>query len=716
MNNSPIRMSNGPRTPSSSTMTRSLSPTKPCAVVRPFKIYSLHDPKAKSRWQEKWKQQSGCIRNPSASKFYADAVLLSSDGIPFYVHRFILSNSCDYFDAAFDKLGGDTCQGLRPNADQLMEIEESFGDRIKSTPSKSGPTHLMQRRSASSKNTFSAERRTLCHDRATTSHDGQKADDCGVSMPTINFDDIQSDVLEIVINYCYADVIDGLTVENMERVLSAFDRFNLGPGLERCHEFLVKNVNISNCLSIFRLGHKYWSRAVIEAARCVILYEARSLSDHVLTTMTFEELYNLLSDDRLNVSREEQTYSFIQKWIEANQEDRTKYFPMLMSTVRFGNAALKFIENELLTRNPWIAQFPELATYLKSANEVLQDIQADPVPSKFDVVKFPFLRPRIPRDIIFTFGGWSGASATSVIETYDSRVNKWYKFDTIDTQSRAYHGMVNFNGLIYIIGGFDGSRHFSSVVAFNPVTKEWFEKANMTRARCYVSTVTLGGYIYACGGFDGQTRTDTCERYDPERNQWSSITSMNHNRSDASASVLNGKIYIAGGFDGTEVLSSCEVFDPLHKSWTLVDMMNSPRSGVQMVTYEDCLYVFGGNDGQERQTSAEKYEPGRSGWQPIPEMKTPRSNFSAVVLEGLIYIVGGFNGQTTINEVECYDPKKNTWHDMWSMVLHRSALSACVMSRLPNGKEYTWLRRELQVKSTPVRKSISRRRSNPILS
>lgn len=124
--------------------------------------------------------------------------------------------------------------------------------------------------------------------------------------------------------------------------------------------------------------------------------------------------------------------------------------------------------------------------------------------------------------------------------------------------------------------------------------------------------------------------------------------------------------------------------------------MFTPRSGVQALSLDDKLYVFGGNDGLRRQTSAEVYDPQTYNWSILPSMRVPRSNFACVAVEGVIFIIGGFNGQTTISDVECYYPNKKLWYDMWPMTMTRSALTACVVSRLPNGKEYTWLRRELK--------------------
>lgn len=36
-------------------------------------------------------------------------------------------------------------------------------------------------------------------------------------------------------------------------------------------------------------------------------------------------------------------------------------------------------------------------------------------------------RPRIPHEVLFAVGGWSGGSPTSCIETYDTRADRWVK-------------------------------------------------------------------------------------------------------------------------------------------------------------------------------------------------------------------------------------------------------------------------------------------------
>ena len=44
----------------------------------------------------------------------------------------------------------------------------------------------------------------------------------------------------------------------------------------------------------------------------------------------------------------------------------------------------------------------------------------------------PIARPRVPHEIMFVVGGWSGGSPTNVIETYDTRADRWITVEYAD--------------------------------------------------------------------------------------------------------------------------------------------------------------------------------------------------------------------------------------------------------------------------------------------
>jgi kelch-like protein 10 len=44
----------------------------------------------------------------------------------------------------------------------------------------------------------------------------------------------------------------------------------------------------------------------------------------------------------------------------------------------------------------------------------------------------PLAKPRVPHEILFVIGGWSGGSPTNMVETYDTRADRWIICDVID--------------------------------------------------------------------------------------------------------------------------------------------------------------------------------------------------------------------------------------------------------------------------------------------
>jgi hypothetical protein len=56
------------------------------------------------------------------------------------------------------------------------------------------------------------------------------------------------------------------------------------------------------------------------------------------------------------------------------------------------------------------------------------------------------------------------------------------------------------NGIIYVIGGINGERAFSTVEAYDPATDTWTGKTSMPEVRGMFATSVVGGKIYAIGG------------------------------------------------------------------------------------------------------------------------------------------------------------------------------------------------------------------------
>ncbi|KZC09505.1 Kelch-like protein 10 [Dufourea novaeangliae] len=506
----------------------------------------------------------------------------------------------------------------------------------------------------------------------------------------VAIDSVPGKIFSLILDYAYTGTCN-VNADNVEQLLPLADQFEVLGVVQLCCQFLLQELRPENCLGVFKFARHYFCRDLEERGRKYIRHHFKRIlqESQEFKEVTGEELEAILRDDELNVKNEEIVFEAVKAWVEHNPEERRPCLPRLLRCVRYGLMSYHFFTNNILAWKT-VEEDQHCQHVLGPANAYLSEQETKHSGGEIDL-KNPFARPRIPYEILFAIGGWSAGSPTNFVETYDTRADRWFLSVSMDATPRAYHGLCALNNQIYMIGGFDGNQHFNTVRCFDPVTKEWRERACMYHARCYVSVCTHGGKIYALGGYNGRTRMNSGERYEPQKNQWEMIPPMHRQRSDASAAALQDKIYIVGGFNGREVLNSAEVFDVRTNQWSYIHSMINPRSGVSLVAFRDSLYALGGFDGFTRLCSGERYNPNHSeDWHTVPEMLSPRSNFATVILDDMIFVVGGFNGSTTIAYAECYDADSNEWYDASPMNLNRSALSACVIAGLTNAREYSY--------------------------
>ncbi|KAJ8982881.1 hypothetical protein NQ317_004311 [Molorchus minor] len=499
---------------------------------------------------------------------------------------------------------------------------------------------------------------------------------------------VSSEMLQKLLVYIYLRKLD-INDDNVYSLLITADYLSILGVLNLCCEYLEKTLSPKTCIGVLLFSRNHFCQDLATSTWKYIMRnftEIAVVNDELLT-LSMPELQEIINADDLNVKSEEIVWETILRWIDYDTKSRKKHIVSLMKCIRLGLLDTQFFL-ERVKEHPYVSSCEESRPMIIETLKFLYDLEMI-THRDGEVVTPEIARPRVPHEILFAIGGWSGGSPTNFIETYDTRADRWVKVEEVDpTGPRAYHGTAVVGYRIYVIGGFDGMDYFNSCRGFDAVEKMWKEIAPMHARRCYVSTAVLDDIIYAMGGYDGHHRQNTAEKYDYRTNQWTLIAPMNMQRSDASACTLNGKIYITGGFNGQECMHSAELYDPELNQWSLISPMRSRRSGVSCIAYHDQVYVIGGFNGISRMCSGEKFNPATNSWTPIPDMYNPRSNFAIEVIDDMIFAIGGFNGVTTIYHVECYDEKTNEWYEATDMNIYRSALSACVIDGLPNVQDY----------------------------
>ncbi|KAK7110160.1 kelch-like protein 10 isoform X2 [Littorina saxatilis] len=499
---------------------------------------------------------------------------------------------------------------------------------------------------------------------------------------------VSPQIMVLIIDFAYTRA-SKVTAENVEQLLPAADQFHVIGLIKSCCDFLSRELSADNCIGIHRFAQTFFCHGLEKVAQRFLLQNFQTVYNvsNEYLQLDVEEVCDVLESDQLNVRNEELVFDAVCRWVDFDPERRRGHMARLLKTIRLGLLTTQFFV-EKVKSHPYVRESDTAKPIVIETLKFLYDLDMD---DKKEVdMNNPIARPRVPYEILFVMGGWSGGSPTNMMETYDTRADRWVVCDNPDSGPRAYHGTVAVGHKIYIVGGFDGVEYFNNCRVFDPIVRLWSEAAPMHAKRCYVSVSLVNDSIYAMGGFDGHVRQNSVERYSPNTNQWSLVQPMNHQRSDASATTLEGKIYICGGFNGQECLSSAEMYDPDTRQWTLLNPMRNRRSGIGVIAYHGCIYALGGFNGITRMNTGERYCPQTRQWTPIPEMYSPRSNFATEIIDDMLFAIGGFNGVTTIFNVECYDINADEWYDATDMSLYRSALSACVVRGLPNVHDYIY--------------------------
>ncbi|XP_064496805.1 kelch-like protein 10 [Pseudopipra pipra] len=287
-----------------------------------------------------------------------------------------------------------------------------------------------------------------------------------------------------------------------------------------CCEFLRSRLCFENCIGICRFTDYYYCPDLRAAACAYILHhfeEVSQVSEEFLA-LSAEELAHIIEKDELNVRREEAMLEAVLRWIAHDPQNRRQYIACLLDKVRLALLPSDYFMNNVKAHE-YVKDNAGCKDLISALSEIY-DLNSDGQSSSANTN--PLSRPRLPYAILFAIGGWSGGSATSAIETYDGRTDKWLNTPWEQESPVAFHGSVYLKGYIYVIGGFDGTDYLDIIKRFDPLQKTWQQVAPMHLRRCYISVTVVDNFIYAMGGFDGSIELNTAERYDPDTNQgWS---------------------------------------------------------------------------------------------------------------------------------------------------------------------------------------------------
>eukprot|EP00112_Aurelia_sp_Birch-Aquarium-sp1_P005308 Seg160.4 transcript_id=Seg160.4/GoldUCD/mRNA.D3Y31 product="Kelch-like protein 3" protein_id=Seg160.4/GoldUCD/D3Y31 len=477
----------------------------------------------------------------------------------------------------------------------------------------------------------------------------------------VTLKEVDPDALELLIEYCYTAEVP-INEENVQTLLPAAGLLQLNDVINACCEFLKSQLHPTNCLGIRLFADMHSCRDLMQAAHSYIeQHFTEVMSCEEFLQLSAESIIEFIASDRLSVPSEDKVFEAVIAWVNYDVANRDSSLPKLIEYVRLPLLPRDYLIERVETE-------PLIKRSFACKDFLIEALKYHLVPRfQRSYIQSPRTRSRAPfgfPKVLYVVGGQAPKAIRSV-ECYDFQFEKWY--NSADMHSRRCRaGVAVLNGLIYCVGGFNGSLRVRTVDCYDPRKDEWRPIASMEARRSTLGAAVLNGLLYAVGGFDGTAGLNSCEAYDPRSNEWRQVPAMSVRRSSVGVGVLRGMLYAVGGYDGAsrQCLNSVERYDPTRNEWTMVADMTVKRSGAGVGVLGGLLYAVGGHDGPHVRKSVEYYNIENNTWTSVADMSMARRNAGVTTIDGVIYVVGGDDGTNNLATVEIYNPRNDEWMTM----------------------------------------------------
>lgn len=448
----------------------------------------------------------------------------------------------------------------------------------------------------------------------------------------VELTEIKSTIMAEVLQFIYTGKTN-INSCNAQDLVKASD-YLIVPSLKsKAAQFLEKSINASDCLALESFAFQYNCDSLKQTA---IKYKRQHFVDVVKSeeflSLDLEKVKELMCEDDLNISEEEQVYEAVMSWVKNDLSDRECFLPALLKCLRlfsmFKYSLQMFLDTEkLIAKNPICSEilnrglqfflFPDrfLGVSLKHRTSVKKDEHVVvlneyftrklfcfvPATKKWQpLARFPnFCHPLLSTAVC---GGHLYAISTSLlVSIFDPKKNVWSSEENLDAPFDEANAVSSYNEELYFTGC-TGSYRESHAVSnqdvykYNPNCNKWKQLASMKTGRAFHCQVVLKDLIYVIGGESHQVCLKSVERYNPSTNHWQKVPNMANARMCAAAASAHGKIVVVGGFaddNRSRLEPSCEVFDPNLNQWSLVSSPTIPRGTCATVGVDDTVYVFG---------------------------------------------------------------------------------------------------------------------------
>nr|CAB3259972.1 kelch-like protein 24 [Phallusia mammillata] len=460
----------------------------------------------------------------------------------------------------------------------------------------------------------------------------------------VQINGMQADVMDLLLDYLYTSRAS-ITADNVQLLLEASNLFQITSLGEACTKFLEAQLDPCNCIGMREFAEAHALSELFKKASELIMDKFADVVVHEeFLELPKTRVIDYISDDDINVSREEIVYEAVKRWVAHDPVVRSEDFAELLSYVRVPLIHPSYFVN--------VVECDEQVSTNPACQAILQETR------KYHIlgneINSARTRPRRSTGCsaaVVIVGGYDRVGGYNMpqVEAFDPVTGHWGSLAKLPAFTKSEYAVASFRNSIIVSGG---RIHSRDVWLYQSHLDNWVKIAPMCKGRWRHRMVTLGGHVYSVGGYDGKNKLKSVERYDSFCNSWLEIPPMLMAVSSCALATCNGKLYvIGGGGEDPSVFNKVQCYNPDTNQWTMKAALPSPHHCVSTATHSGKIFVLGGTE-----KMMHICDPLNNSWSSTSVTGDKLENCGITVCGGKLYITGGKGeGPEASDAIFCYD-------------------------------------------------------------
>lgn len=332
------------------------------------------------------------------------------------------------------------------------------------------------------------------------------------SNSVIKLSGIDYGVLGALVDYVYTAQVC-ITESNVQSLLEAADLLQFVPVKQACEEFLIRLLDVDNCLGMHAFAELHLCPGLEREARRVMLSRFPELiQQEEFLELHPEKMREVLAVQSLTVQKDEVLIDALATWVNHDLDNRIHHVSIMLHSIHLDLDEIYFKTTLDVYRQ-----------YLKKNDGKLKSIIIQALRSNGKEI--PAARKMSAN--MYIIGGYYWHPLCEV-HIWDPISNTWVQGKDMPNHARESYSVSLLGANIYVTGGYKTNtvEALDTVSIYNCDCDEWTEGCPMITARYYHCSVALHGCIYAIGGYRGGAPERDTEFYDPLKKKWFPVAKM----------------------------------------------------------------------------------------------------------------------------------------------------------------------------------------------